>query len=135
MEAHINNRMKLLENQIAQLSASNSQRQPVTLPNQHDHPTNTESANSITTRSGVSYEGPSTPSKKKETGERKSDTEKVEERPCEVEERTKEVQAENKEVEAPILPPFVPKLSFPKSNAKTHLEKQYAKFMKIVQHI
>ncbi|XP_056688750.1 uncharacterized protein [Spinacia oleracea] len=57
----LKNQFRMLENQVAQLADTLSQRQPGTLPGQPTPPQNRESANAITLRSGTKYNGPPMP--------------------------------------------------------------------------
>ena len=81
---------KMLENQLTQLAQSNASRQPGSLPPQPSPPRDT--ANAITLRSGLAYDGPTlVPDKEPET---------VKEKGVEKEKVSEDVQSKGKEKES-----------------------------------
>ncbi|XP_021730099.1 uncharacterized protein LOC110696781 [Chenopodium quinoa] len=130
----LKNTTKHLENQIAQVAGTNIQRQPGHLPGQ---PIPKETANAITTRSGVSYEGPQMPID--DANLEKENSEVVEKDVDDVptlkdgKAKTSEVDKEKKKGFEP--PSIELKLPFPHRMQKNKVDQQFGKFLTMVKNL
>ncbi|XP_057548205.1 uncharacterized protein LOC130826652 [Amaranthus tricolor] len=120
---------KMLETQVAQLAASSSSRQAGALPGQPTQPHGKETANAITTRSGLSYDEPPMPhneeSNSKEVGIPKVVINEAPSEAVHEKEKAKE--------EALQVPPIT--LPFPNRQVKSKLDKQFGKFLEVVKNL
>lgn len=121
----------MLETQVAQLAQSNASRPPGSLPSQPTPPKDT--ANAITLRRGLEYDGPSPPMvqekvivKEKACGGDKPD----EVGDNQVKSKGKEKESKEDEASGSSIP-----VSYPQLRVKAHLEKQYGKFMQIIKDL
>ncbi|XP_057532890.1 uncharacterized protein LOC130810779 [Amaranthus tricolor] len=112
---------KMLETQVAQLAASSSSRQAGALPGQPTQPHGKETANAITTRSGLSYDEPPMPrneeSNSKDVGIPKMVIDEAPSEAVHEKEKAKE--------EALQVPPIT--LPFTNRQLKNKLDKQFGK--------
>ncbi|XP_056685780.1 uncharacterized protein [Spinacia oleracea] len=121
----LKNQNRMLENQVAQLADTLSQRQPGTLPGQPTPPQNRESANAITLRSGTKYNGPPMPTDDATLAKGNTDgPEKaidVEPQVSKVE-NADDVRANKGKEKISDSLPIVPKLPFPHRMQKTKVD-------------
>ncbi|XP_021721932.1 uncharacterized protein LOC110689451 [Chenopodium quinoa] len=130
----LKNTTKNLENQIAQVAGTNIQRQPGHLPGQ---PVPKETANAITTRSGVSYEGPQMPTDdanlEKENGEVAEKA--LDNVPTSKDGKAKASDSEKEKNKGSEPPSVEPKLPFPHRMQKTMVDQQFGKFLTMVKNL
>ncbi|XP_056685819.1 uncharacterized protein [Spinacia oleracea] len=134
----LKNQNRMLENQVAQLADTLSQRQPGTLPGQPTPPQNRESVNAITLRSGTKYNGPPMPTddatlaKENTYGPGKA----IDAEPQVLEVGNADDVGANKgkEKNSDSLP-IVPKLPFPHRMQKTKVDQQLGKFLAMVKNL
>ena len=121
----------MLDTQVAQLAASSSTRQAGALPSQPTQPHGQETVNAISTRSGLSYDGPLMPIDVELVPKDDGILEViVDEAPS----KTTQEKEKEKE-EASQVPPI--KLPFPNRQvkSKSKLDKQFGKFLEIVKNL
>ncbi|XP_056692166.1 uncharacterized protein [Spinacia oleracea] len=134
----LKNQNRMLENQVAQLADTLSQRQPGTLPGQPTPPQNRESANAITLRSGTKYNGPPMPTDDATLAKGNTDgpgkATDAEPRVMEVDNADDVGANKGKEKISDSLP-IVPKLPFPHRMQKTKVDQQLGKFLAMVKNL
>ncbi|XP_056697873.1 uncharacterized protein [Spinacia oleracea] len=134
----LKNQNRMLENQVAQLVDTLSQRQPGTLPGQPTPPQNRESANAITLRSGTKYNGPPMPTDDATLAKENTDGpgKAIDAEPQVLEVGNADDVGANKgkEKNSDSLP-IVPKLPFPHRMQKTKVDQQLGKFLAMVKNL
>ncbi|XP_056688625.1 uncharacterized protein [Spinacia oleracea] len=134
----LKNQNRMLENQVAQLADTLSQRQPGTLPGQPTPPQNRESANAITLRSGTKYNGPPMPTDDATLAKENTDGpgKAIDAEPQVLEVGNADDVGANKgkEKNSDSLP-IVPKLPFPHRMQKTKVDQQLGKFLAMVKNL
>ncbi|XP_056688545.1 uncharacterized protein [Spinacia oleracea] len=134
----LKNQNRMLENQVAQLADTLSQRKPGTLPGQPTPPQNIESANAITIRSGTKYDGPPMPIDDATLAEENTyGPEKAIDAEPQVPEvdNADDVGANKGKEKISDSLPIVPKLPFPHRMQKTKVDQQLGKFLAMVKNL
>ncbi|XP_021735744.1 ataxin-2 homolog [Chenopodium quinoa] len=130
----LKNTTKHLENQIAQVAGTNIQRQPGHLPGQ---PVPKETGNAITTRSGVSYEGPQMPTDDANLEKENSEVAEkaLDDVPTSKDGKAKASDAEKEKKKGSEPPSVEPNLPFPHRMQKTKVDQQFGKFLTMVKNL